>query len=33
MEKRLTVLTIVGEIKYDGLGRIAMMCRKTLFIY
>jgi hypothetical protein len=31
--KRLIILKIVGEIQYGGLGRIAMMCRKTLFIY
>jgi hypothetical protein len=30
--KRLIILKIVGEIQYGGLGRIAMMCRKTLFI-
>lgn len=32
-KKRLIILKIVGEIKYGGLGRIAMTCRKTLFIY
>ena len=31
--KRWIILKIVGEIQYGGLGRIAMMCRKTLFIY
>jgi hypothetical protein len=32
-KKRFIILEIVGEIKYGGLGRIAMTCRKTLFIY
>jgi len=31
--KRLIILKTVGEIQYGGLGRRAMMCRKTLFIY
>jgi hypothetical protein len=29
--KSLIILKIVGEIQYGGLGRIAVMCRKTLF--
>ena len=31
--KSLIILKIVGEIQYDVLGRIAMMCRKTVHLF
>jgi hypothetical protein len=31
--KRLIILKIVDEIQCGGLGRIAVMCRKTLLTY
>jgi hypothetical protein len=32
-ENKRSIILKIGEIQYGGLGRIAMRCRKSLFIY